>query len=1095
MPTQTPGQPPRRPARAPNSGNGNGGRVPGRNQSGKPAKPPKAPTAVGQATKFIFTPEIGRSFESVKFAWHILVNLVAQVYAGVGLIEKNHPCLNLRNASRYKLQDIIKIAFQSLKWEREYIPQIIIFLAVLAFLFFIALSGATLLMNLGVNAAHAATGDPGDSASDVLNQIFNINGSGMIPTAFGAMLKAYSNLVLILAGLILIWTIITYVVESARHGQAGGKGFNHSWAPVRLVFALGLLIPLSSGLNSGQYIVLYLAKWGSDMATKVYTQFNQQVQNGQGVTVNNSEADAQKNLSKVFKIYLDAYRANNQIPACATDPTQCPIAIPTPPADLASLPDVPGKTNYKKLEFLPNNTASSLGNQKGVGEIDFYYNPNANMGCSSPGSPEDLSNCQSALLIQQIPNIQTVAGDTAKHFDSNNDTSYGRAIDQKLLKSTFDAMTTQYKTAITNSYQSAVQSANTTLASAMNAALNNVGWISAPIWTQKIAQMNADMQEAKNALPDVIPVKGDNLGDQLLGEAQEDISPPSFVQRLGNVFQGTFLQNIGPHLYKSWIMDAPNPYASMITLGHAILATAQAALVGWTALAIGLGVSSTTVAGFGTQAGVAAVQAFTPLVTSFISLLFTNGYMLGLFFPLIPIFRFIFAVLGWITIVLIGVMGMPLFALAHLKTGGEGWVGQLQVASTYNMLIGIVLRPTLTIIGYILGVILFNQAIKLCGYILISALDVDSSNAGGQFFAGPFNFVVQILQLFLFSSFAVAVANACFKLVDLVPTQAITWMGTGPMNNPIGDSTGEIQSEARGFTQQVGQLGTQIMGEQSKRLMELGALTRQDGDINKDKTPAGEPPKAIGGPDTPSGKSPAIEVGPSAGGGPVTVSKSGGGGGSSAAKMASQLPLTEIGERGAADNADRADTAKTTPSSTKSGGNASSASSKQDQSIGAPQESASDTPSSADKGSPSKPSSSEAAGSTESGETKSAEAEDAAPSSPPNKPPTPPSGNQSNNPSTPEAKKPETAGESYLRARREHPWRSAIIDAVTFGAYGMYGAEAVGNDRRAKMNQGNKQSGQQSGAETGGYKDPSTDPNAQYNQANIGKTWNGSFWQ
>ena len=53
-----------------------------------------------------------------------------------------------------------------------------------------------------------------------------------------------------------------------------GRRFNRTWAPIRIVMAFGLLMPLTVGLNSSQYIVLYAAKYGSAFATNGWRVFS-----------------------------------------------------------------------------------------------------------------------------------------------------------------------------------------------------------------------------------------------------------------------------------------------------------------------------------------------------------------------------------------------------------------------------------------------------------------------------------------------------------------------------------------------------------------------------------------------------------------------------------------------------------------------------------------------------------------------------------------------------------------------------------------------------------------------------------------------------
>jgi len=851
MAQQPPGQPPRRLARAPNSSSGNGGRTPGHSQSafnnssnngatnrppGKPTKPPKAPTMVGQAAKFVFTPEIGRSLESVKFAWHLLVNLVAQVYVGVGLIDKNHPCTDLRYAKNYKLFDIIQIAYKSLKWQRDQIPQIVIFFAVLAFLFFIALSLITLILNVSVNAAHAQSpGTSGNAANDVLNQIFNLNGTGLIPTAFGAMLRAYSNIILVLAGLILIWTIIHYVVESARQGQAGGKSFNHTWAPVRLVFALGLLVPLTSGLNSGQYITLYLAKWGSDMASKVYTQFNDQLGLGQAITQNNGGVNTQQKLAQLFDVLTCTYKYNIDNPSD-------PISLPPATVQDANNP------NIVNMRFVPaSGNGTSLGNKNGCGVIPFYSNPNPST------SAEKLLNQQFTFLSQNLTGengLSNLAQDYVSHVKDNGagNSNYFKALDLPQYRQKLSNMAQNYSNALGVAYQDAISSENSTLTTEIENSIQGLGWVTAPMWYYRVAQANAAINQAYTALPEV---KASSSTDSDLILNDDNAKPNDstgfwnlFVSKLSEFFD--FSNLIGPSVYKSVIVDATNPLSSLISFGNGVFYAAQVAFAGWGATALMLGLSATEIQVLGNgvqiQAGPALIDAMTPLITAFIGMMFMNGMMLSIILPMMPIVRFSFGVLGWLVIVFVGVMGMPLFALAHLKTGGEGWIGQLQVASAYNMLIGIIIRPTLIVIGLISSLIVFNSVAKLFGIILIGGMqDVMHGNDSFQVLHG-LNFTEQVLKLFFFSATITALANTCFKLIDIVPTQAMVWMGTGPSSSFTDGAEQEVSQQTQSFGSTYNQAyGSRLGYNARKNYLEGQALRGGDNRLEAETTPGKEP--------------------------------------------------------------------------------------------------------------------------------------------------------------------------------------------------------------------------------------------------------------
>ncbi len=70
-------------------------------------------------------------------------------------------------------------------------------------------------------------------------------------------------------------------VETAHSGRVMGERGNQIWAPIRLVFAIGLLVPVGggpagcngggAGLNTGQLLVVTIAQWGSGLASNVWS--------------------------------------------------------------------------------------------------------------------------------------------------------------------------------------------------------------------------------------------------------------------------------------------------------------------------------------------------------------------------------------------------------------------------------------------------------------------------------------------------------------------------------------------------------------------------------------------------------------------------------------------------------------------------------------------------------------------------------------------------------------------------------------------------------------------------------------------------------
>ena len=92
------------------------------------------------------------------------------------------------------------------------------------------------------------------------------------------LFQFYSFGLLLIATLIFLYHLVVIVAETAVTGSPFGQRFQNVWVPIRLVMALGLLVPINFGLNSAQYITLYSAKLGSSVATNAWRTYNNTIQ-------------------------------------------------------------------------------------------------------------------------------------------------------------------------------------------------------------------------------------------------------------------------------------------------------------------------------------------------------------------------------------------------------------------------------------------------------------------------------------------------------------------------------------------------------------------------------------------------------------------------------------------------------------------------------------------------------------------------------------------------------------------------------------------------------------------------------------------------
>ncbi|WP_395173516.1 DotA/TraY family protein [Roseibium alexandrii] len=220
--------------------------------------------------------------------------LIALVLNSARLIPAHHPATSPRFIGQYGVREVLALAANNLRWSWKYADQIALFGAVVIAIVLIALQGALILAVavLEPATAQASAGSyfttpsenvPTDVVLIFLEQTFGPNlgifGSATQPLGtpvylgLQQILGLYSMATMVIAVIIVLYYILTVVGEAAQSGTPFGKRFNSLWAPIRLVIALGLLVPLGSGLNSAQYITLWMAKMGSGLGTTIWTEF------------------------------------------------------------------------------------------------------------------------------------------------------------------------------------------------------------------------------------------------------------------------------------------------------------------------------------------------------------------------------------------------------------------------------------------------------------------------------------------------------------------------------------------------------------------------------------------------------------------------------------------------------------------------------------------------------------------------------------------------------------------------------------------------------------------------------------------------------
>ena len=264
----------------------------------------KARQVIGYVTMPRIVPRIKGLLSS---GFSFVAYLMAQIYFMVRLLPRHHPYLMSENIGRFGVRHVVAEASRSLTFSWRNLDQLVIYFSILVgiviLLAQIVISVYAVVVSPAMAFSWFDTADPSiDIAYNILDRIFgvpnvfcssitpanctNYSGNTTFPIAGGAaiplpfhtalhgLFRFYSTGLLLIALLIFLYFVVVIVLETAVSGTPFGQRFQNVWVPVRLVVALWLLVPVNYGLGSGQYVVLYAAKYGSSFATNAWIGYN-----------------------------------------------------------------------------------------------------------------------------------------------------------------------------------------------------------------------------------------------------------------------------------------------------------------------------------------------------------------------------------------------------------------------------------------------------------------------------------------------------------------------------------------------------------------------------------------------------------------------------------------------------------------------------------------------------------------------------------------------------------------------------------------------------------------------------------------------------
>lgn len=905
---------------------------------------------VSSVAAFMFLPQFHLSFKGFAHIVPVFIRTVAMVFAAAGLIPNNHPATRygVEGVRRYGFTELVGEAWFNLRRTNATGQQWGLFIAVLMMIgAVISAFGAfilTVFFNLGAVAhaqiftypqdinGHEAYGGQGDqtdltaleslpsaagttmfdmridpaSASQdyalmVLDKVLRqsaVGTGGAMQNALATMMEVYNTGIMIVAAVMIFWMILSIVVDTAKSGIVGGGRHNMVWTPIRVVFALGIMIPLgATGFSSGQFAVMKLAEWGSNFGSRLWAVYVSGV-------IDNASLMAASQPSRVGHVVTGLAKAMT-----------CQVAYNSAVRQVMGwaegvFTDGPVIRAYENYDASKQTTTYSYTNDSddnlcgavtfaGKGTLVTFMEDALDTGVTSfvsgigdlaSGNPLLGSNLSDALLGYQEEFRTRVSPLVDEDSDNRPDTGGAVLMDMRRLACAVAATVFTEDSGGNNAAagtvpcddlgtnacgdngaglpdHSCVETAITRLKDAMVAAdtagrgpletwindelepqMSQHGWGGMGSWFMYIQAINDIIIASQSLTISVQPGKlwANVMQPGMLGQAARGAMQYGTVVGLTGAVnfsttpeanQKTF---IAMQRFDAWwdgmvqeasvngSLDVRQMSAEIKSPGKALdddgdgflSAIKDMASDPWAAVefvfsymfpgdimifSIDTTADSYPLAQMVKMGGliqnigltviiVNTILALIPTVnygsSTLSSLLgvvgkglFLGGVMLGIYLPILPLLRVALAVLTWITSVFEAVIMVPIAALAHLSSEGEGLAGGARTA--WILWLNVLLRPALVVCGFVGAMLIFNAFAVFFHASFMHGVELARAQMGvSRWLVSIFTYsIVYVFTLY-------TAANTTFKLLDLIPNAMMRWIGGTPDQSFDSDNDG-----------------------------------------------------------------------------------------------------------------------------------------------------------------------------------------------------------------------------------------------------------------------------------------------------------------
>ena len=644
-------------------------------------------------------------------------------------------------------------------------------------------------------AAVAVTGSA-DLAHTLLTTVFPFLGRGgggaVLTQGLGQIAKALSIMAFTLAGISVLWMSVFALAEYTGNYDSARTRYSPIMFAFRIVISMGLLAPIGGGWSGGQRLVGWAMDWGSTKASAAWADAVSYLSDGKNWIVKPTISDID-----VVAVIQHTVAAETCMAAINLDASRSTERV------------VYQNGRYDYLVISNGLIASTLkiASAGGCGSVNYPDSIGSGVGSSMAGQIRGVHSTafeqtRQAIRAIIVPYVQNRINcrDYPDNCQSDLDISANLA---KLPE--------QYHNAIQTGIEQVWQTANQHAATQLANAAQDGGWVGAGTWAQQLAQMQASIDGAGERLPSVNPPALNSAPPQTStgGQVAPTLAPDIVSAALAELQNGLiiiksptiavpvvpksrfeaaideFFKKLSfPSLYEKLAeIDSVQPLAGLSSLGKWTYGTGMT-LKGTAWL------SNVLPGGGGSVGesvrGIADVVAWPLIIVGFAA-----AYLI----PMLPFIRFFFAILGWAVAVFEAVILLPILLVMIVSFEPGGVFGPAR--SGLWTIAATIVRPILTVAGFIFGLALMSSGIQLLNKLMIPA--IRNSMDGGSVY------IAFIGGLLTYLGIAYVVINFCSKMSEAVPTAAYRWAGANAGGER--DDAGAVSAAIGGVVTRLGLVG------------------------------------------------------------------------------------------------------------------------------------------------------------------------------------------------------------------------------------------------------------------------------------------------